>query len=441
MPGARAAQIGPGLERGHRPRRTLAGDLGRFSDAEAVLAATLDHVGPNSPDFRYLLNQLLYWEGRFDEMRRRLQDGWSTSPDKAGDLRDLWLIDSAVVMVDPIRAAVEDAARKAPDDDRVWLAHANLALLSGQPDQAHRWLDDCLGRRPDDPVVWRTAPLGARRRFPRRGPPALAHLPADRFTRNEALTLGAWFAARERRDDRERTALEQLIEQVPGDTQALERLAVLANESGQSSRAADLRRRKAEIDRVKERYFRLLEPAQHHHAVHRTRRPGRDAGRGFEARGWWFLASRYQPGALATAAIERLGPPRPDPLLPVGQTLAFHLGELAGLPPDRPAPPAGSSSEVANANHLARVPRRGRVGGPAVRLRQWPVARSARFPRRRPAASACSTTTATAGSTSMSFKEARFRPIPVDRRPAIDCSATAATARSRTPPNGPASPG
>ncbi|MGP0068326.1 MAG: FG-GAP-like repeat-containing protein [Isosphaeraceae bacterium] len=329
--------------------RTLAGDLGRLSDAEAVLAATLDHVGPNSPDFRYLLNQILYWEGRFDEMRRRLQDGWSTSPDKAGDLRDLWLIDSAVVMVDPIRAAVEDAARKAPDDDRVWLARAHLALLSGQPDQAHRWLDDCLGRRPDDPVVWR-----ARLRWARAADSleearrALAHLPADRFTRNEALTLGAWFAARERRDDRERTALEQLIEQVPGNTQALERLAVLANESGQSSPAADLRRRKAEIDRVKERYFRLLEPRNTITQYTELAGLAETLGRGFEARGWWFLASRYQPGALATAAIERLGPPRPDPLLPVGQTLAFHLGELAGLPPDRPAPPAGSSSEVAN---------------------------------------------------------------------------------------------
>ena len=88
-------------------------------------------------------------------MRRLLQDGWNTSPDRAGDLQDLWLIDSAVVMIDPIRTAVEKAARKAPDDDRVWLASANVAVLSGRFPEASRWLDDCLRRRPDDPVVWR----------------------------------------------------------------------------------------------------------------------------------------------------------------------------------------------------------------------------------------------------------------------------------------------
>ena len=34
-----------------------------------------------------------------------------------------------------------------------------------------------------------------------------------------------------------------------------------------------------------------------------------------------------------------------------------------------------------------------------------------------------------------------FPPDPANLPPATDCSATAATARSKTPPNGPASPG
>ena len=120
-----------GAERGDRTRPNAGRRPWAVRGCRSGPCRALADVGPRQPEFRYLLNQLFYWEGRLDEMRRLLQEGWNTSPDQAGDLRDLWLIDSAVVMVDPIRAAVEQAARKAPDDDRVWLARANLALLRG----------------------------------------------------------------------------------------------------------------------------------------------------------------------------------------------------------------------------------------------------------------------------------------------------------------------
>ena len=69
-----------------------------------------------------------------------LQERWNSSPNRAGDLRSLWQIDSAVVMVDRFDQSVEQAARKAPDDDRVWLARANLALLRGRfPTRAGGW--------------------------------------------------------------------------------------------------------------------------------------------------------------------------------------------------------------------------------------------------------------------------------------------------------------
>ena len=68
------------------------------------------------------------------------------------------------------------------------------------------------------------------------------------------------------------------------------------------------------------------------------------------------------------------------------------------------------------------------------------VHRCARFPRQRPAASACSITTATACSTFMSFREASSPPIRRGRTRAIGCSETRATARLSTRPNNPASP-
>ena len=41
-----------------------------------------------------------------------------------------------------------------PDDDRVWLGRANLALRTGDYAEATRWLDACLKRRPRDIPVW-----------------------------------------------------------------------------------------------------------------------------------------------------------------------------------------------------------------------------------------------------------------------------------------------
>jgi tetratricopeptide (TPR) repeat protein len=323
--------------------RTLVGDLGRFAEAETVLAAAVAANDPRTVGHRYLLTQLYYWEGRLDEMRRLVQQHWKNSPSPVHELRSLWQIASAVVMVDSIEAAVEQAARKAPDDDRVWLARANLAMLRGHFSVSDRWLDACLRQRPEDPVVWRARlrlaqaadSVDAARR-------TLAHLPAERFSPTELLELGAWFAGHKASAADERIALEKLVDHAPYATEALERLAVLATESGQSQRTAELRRRKADIDRAKERYTRLL---GHEDAITQFTELAELAeklGRHFEASGWWYLARRHQPSAAATAALERLGPPRDDPQLPAGETLAFHLREVAGLPINEAASPGGS---------------------------------------------------------------------------------------------------
>ena len=334
-------------------------------------------------------------------MRRLVEERWSSSPNHVGELRSLWQMDSAVVKIDFIQAEVERAARKAPDDDRVWLARANLAVLRGRFPEAKQWLDACLKRRPDDPVVWR-----ARLRWARAADSlvearrAIAHLPAQRLSRTELLALRAWFAARDGQVDQERIALEKLIDHAPADTQALERLAVLTAESGQADRATELRRRKAGIDRAKEQYTDLLLASDK--AI--TRFPelaslAEELGRDFEARGWWFLASRQQPSALAAAAVERLGLPRPEAHLAAGKTLAFHLGDLAGLtvdetPPSKrsPAPAPGFYPAVREcwrcrpACLSSAMTRQSRVCGLSSTMGSR---RSANFPRPRQAESAC----------------------------------------------------
>jgi hypothetical protein len=43
----------------------------------------------------------------------------------------LWKLDNDPYPIEGLRTQREDAARKAPDDDRVWLGRANLAIRTG----------------------------------------------------------------------------------------------------------------------------------------------------------------------------------------------------------------------------------------------------------------------------------------------------------------------
>jgi thioredoxin-like negative regulator of GroEL len=351
--------------------RTLIDDLGRYSEAEAVLGAVTarSRRSPDAAQLRYAFTQLLYWQGRLDEMRRLLQEGWDRSLDRAGDLYDLWLIDNAALTLEQVRASVDRAARAAPDDDRVWLARANLTLHAGRFEEAARWLDDCLRRRPEDPAVWRLrlrwAQATDRVEEARR---CLRHLPADRFTTTEVLSLRAWFAAHRGLLEAERIALEELVAQVPGHTQALERLAALSANSGQAGRAAELRRRKAQADRVKERYYRLLESPQRLARSAELGGLAEELGRGFEARAWWQLAARQRPGdSAAAAAVARLGPPRSDSPPPVGPTpLARWFDTGAGPSPrDGSIPTPGPDPVPAVAAVAGAVPVFRDEAGPA----------------------------------------------------------------------------
>ena len=131
------------------------------------------------------------------------------------------------------------AGREVPDDDRVWLGQANLATRMGRYDEASAWLDRCERRRPVDPAVWRARldwaraagdPEAVRQSLgPRRRPgPTLRGDRPPRLVRRPA-----------RGPRRGAAALEALLAHHPGNSEALDRLAGLAVEGGQTDRAAD----------------------------------------------------------------------------------------------------------------------------------------------------------------------------------------------------------
>ena len=209
-------------------------ERGRFTLAEATLRSALHEKGPAAFEARQMLAWLLIWQGRTDEARVLLEDGWDDAPDQAALLRELWQIDREFVLpIESIRDGLERASRMAPQDDRAWLGRGHLLTLSGEFEEADRWLKACITSRPNDVAVWRVRlnwAVSAGR--PDEARHALARLAAGRASPHEVLSLRAWFAARRGDCDAERTALMQLVSLSPSDTRALDRLAAIAADAG-----------------------------------------------------------------------------------------------------------------------------------------------------------------------------------------------------------------
>src|SRR5262249_39080309 len=137
-----------------------------------------------------VLARLLWQEGRIDEMRGVIETCWrhASQPDwpRAEDaielIREHIVLDFESLAGETLTTTLDSAGGQAPEDDRVGLGRANLAIRTGRFVEARRLLDACLGRRPEDPAVWQAVldrGLAAERSDEVRR--ALVHLPAERF--------------------------------------------------------------------------------------------------------------------------------------------------------------------------------------------------------------------------------------------------------------------
>jgi tetratricopeptide (TPR) repeat protein len=314
---------------------------GRFAAAEPILAGALARPGRQVLSVVQVLSRLLWQEGRTDERRAVLEAGWRHAsrpdwprPEEAlGLLRDHIGVDLQSRPVDALRTILDGAGRQAPDDDRVWLGWAHLAIDAGQLAEARRRLDACLGRRPDDPAVWQAVldwGLAAERVDQVRL--ALAHLPAEPSPPGRVEALRAWLAARRGDAAAEQRALERLVQDQPGDCAAWERLAVLAAQAGEVERAAQLRRRKAAMDGVKDRYRYLYNVNRFVDDAPELARLAEELGRPFETVGFLTWIARREPGNPAVRdTLARLRSAKARPGTP-GQTLAQVLA--ADLAPE-----------------------------------------------------------------------------------------------------------
>ncbi|MGO9922583.1 MAG: FG-GAP-like repeat-containing protein [Isosphaeraceae bacterium] len=302
-------------------RVRLALPLGHFAAAEDLAAAFDD------PQFAAEARQtcafILKVEGRATEARRVFEDGWRYMPSAVASLREIWRLDHQPLDVELSRDELTRAGAKVPDDDRVWLGRANLAIWEGRFDEAARWLDQCLHRRAADPAVWRAWLFRARAADDCAALwRALEHLTTADLEATELPAIRAWLASRSGRPDLERPALEERVKLRPEDLASYDRLAALCAGTPDALRWRSAR---AEVVRAAARTSELLfgdDPVGH---AAELARKSEELGRRFDARCWWTLHAQAHPGsAEAAAALARPGALAPDPATPP-RTLAALL--------------------------------------------------------------------------------------------------------------------
>jgi tetratricopeptide (TPR) repeat protein len=245
---------------------------------------------------------LLYsLQGRALERERVIEASWDrlNEAGEAASERAILLVRLHIQdpPIEDARSFLDQVSRSAPDDDRGWLGQARLAIRDGAFDKAARWLEACTQRRPTDIPVWRTRlDLALRTRRLAGVRQALAHLPAAESDPAEIQRLVTWLASLRGDVDAERRALARLIELDPADHAALDRLAALADKEGESDRAADYRRAKLEVGRLRERYQKLFERNQTVRDAAEMASVAEKLGRRFEARALNTIAAATQSG-------------------------------------------------------------------------------------------------------------------------------------------------
>jgi tetratricopeptide (TPR) repeat protein len=326
--------------------------FGRLSEAEPLYRAA--RRGPEivARGSLWALFELFLWQGRLDEARALLEDAWSRSQfsDRVELLKQHWRLESLVVTAEDVRDLVDAAAQHAPADPHAQLVAARLATDTGRLDEARIALDRARAASPNDPAIARAFlawALAADR--PEDVERALRQFSPGALTPRETLSVRSWAAARRGDRAREQRFLTAILSLDPSDPVPLERLGVLAHGAGDARAAAEYRRRKADLDRIRERYRWLViqAPAEPDRAAcEDLARVAESLGRDFEARGWWTLALAREPSSLVPRdALARIADRAKARVLPA-DALEPVSTLLAELPPteDRPRNPAPTAS-------------------------------------------------------------------------------------------------
>jgi enediyne biosynthesis protein E4 len=366
---SRVPNSDPHFTRALESRASLLINQGQFALAESLLFEALATAAKKDTyPLLHALARLLRLEGRYAEVSDVLAAAWATAPEPSEVLQDLWQSDTEPVPVDGWKVFLDAADQK---DDRVWLGKARHALLTRQFDTARKGLDRCLERRPDDPVVWLAwLDLAVATEDPDRFWELAQRIPAELVDPLATQSLRCWVAARSGDRRAETQEWTRMVELQPWSSLALERLAVLAVEAGNSAEAERFQKRKAEIDHARNWIRGLVVTGSEfrRHAAELARTSG-VLGRTFDQNAWSLVAfaaagmqssdeksrleqSRTLCRGFSEAALARLLAKTVRPKTSRVVTIADRLGALRsiGVNRSRPLTKAADSEAVTRAS-------------------------------------------------------------------------------------------
>ena len=302
------ASVAPGTEFSERAilgRMWLLQSEGKLARAERLVSEAARDQRNNRKSLMVGLVPIMIDLGRQDEATELIEDRWE-------DLNALGqgALDPAIKLllqhvevttgeaaIDVVRTSLNEAAKLAPDDDRVWLGRANLAIRLGDMKDAERWLNECEKKRPDDRAVARArlkwAMATERSDSVER---AMTHLPGVASRSAEQHRINAWLAGHRGDFAKERSELELLLAADPGDLSALDRLIDLHKKGGQPALAAEVFQNRNAVRELLDRYMILHGRKQPIRDAEELGRIAEQLGRGFEARGFLTIAVFQEPG-------------------------------------------------------------------------------------------------------------------------------------------------
>jgi hypothetical protein len=277
---------------------------GKIAEAERLATEAANKRRNDRTSLMVLLVPMMIDLGRQDEATELIEDRWADLNARGRGALDPAIklllqhveLTTRVTAVDEVRTLLDEAEKRAPDDDRVWLGLANLAIRTGDVKDAERWLDQCEKNRPDDRAVWRarldwamaTDRIDAVER-------AMTHLP-DVALSADRRRINAWLAGHRGDLAKERSELELLVAADTGNLSALDRLIDLHKKGGQPALAAQVVQKRDAVRELLGRYKMLHARKQPIRDAEELARIAEQLGRNFEARGFLTIAVYQEPG-------------------------------------------------------------------------------------------------------------------------------------------------
>src|SRR5262249_45114145 len=131
--------------------------------AEQIIREALNDPRIDGSSLTLALGPVYCLQGRLEETLRLIEARWDAlNRTGQGDsepalnlVRGYIEIRRSPIPLAMIRATLDQATGMNPQDDRVWLGKANLAIRAGTYAEASRWLELCQRQRPEDVPVWR----------------------------------------------------------------------------------------------------------------------------------------------------------------------------------------------------------------------------------------------------------------------------------------------